>query len=87
MNEIDNDGRTPLSIAIGKGHLEIVKILVEGHADIHYCDAATGKTPLSEAEAGGHIEVIEYLQQEIDPVKYKNKTKNKNKKKKKKKNK
>jgi len=53
-------GYTPLYIAAQKGHLDVVKTLIEHGARV---DAATtdGATPLYIACQNGQIEVVKYL--------------------------
>ena len=55
-----NDGATPLFMACHKGHLKVVRLLIESGADK---DKATndGVTPLSVACQDGHLEVARLL--------------------------
>ena len=56
--DVRNDhDETPLMLAALRGQIELVKKLVERHADIN----KTGWTPLHYAATGGHVPVIEYL--------------------------
>lgn len=56
MNGADKYGWTPVYAAASKGHLEVVRLLVDQGANI---DAATnaGWTPVSAAALNGHLEV------------------------------
>ena len=45
MNKAKNDGWTPLCSTIEKGHLEIVKVLIAGGADVNET-VEDGTTPL-----------------------------------------
>lgn len=57
---IIGNNATPLLIASGSGHLDVVKLLVEAGAEV---DAMTdaGWTPLRAACAAGHAAVVKYL--------------------------
>lgn len=56
--EIRNDkDESPLMLAALKGHLALVKKLVERDADVN----KTGWTPLHYAASGGHLQVIDFL--------------------------
>jgi ankyrin repeat protein len=50
---------TPLHAAAGKGHLDIVKLLVKSGCAVN--KTALGETPLYRAVAGGYHDVVEYL--------------------------
>eukprot|EP00977_Amphora_coffeiformis_P021821 scaffold9946_cov188-Amphora_coffeaeformis.AAC.5 len=53
---------SPLHEASRKGHLPVVKYLVEeGGADVHATEQYAEATPLHEAVLGGHLDVLEYL--------------------------
>ncbi|KAF1325079.1 Tkl protein kinase, partial [Globisporangium splendens] len=51
---------TPLLLAVHKGHLEVVDLLVTHGADIDKCRAGHS-TPLIEAAEAGHFAVVQYL--------------------------
>ncbi|HWB11381.1 MAG TPA: ankyrin repeat domain-containing protein [Pirellulales bacterium] len=51
---------SPLHEAARGGHLHVVRVLLDHHADRHFRDAA-GKTPLETARDGGHASVVELL--------------------------
>lgn len=55
-------GRTVLEAAAGRGHVAIVKRLIDAEAEVDgYAPYGQGKTPLQAATEGGHREVIEIL--------------------------
>lgn len=60
VNRQDPDGRTVLSHACEKGHLEAVKVLVRNNADPEIVDA-WGNSALMYAAAEGHSHVVEFL--------------------------
>ena len=54
--------RTPLSLAAGAGHLEIVTFLVQNGAWVDpYDDYDTHNSPLSEAAGRGHLRIVQAL--------------------------
>ena len=54
----------PLHTACEKGRLEIVKLLVQGGADVDKCDGRYHRTPLAYACWGENMEVVVYLTKE-----------------------
>ena len=62
MNVKDNDGVTPLHHACGNGHVQAVRTLVEGKADVDAEDEQ-GTTPLHAAAFNNHVIVIQILLQ------------------------
>lgn len=60
VNRQDRDGRTVLSHACEKGHLEAVKILVRNNADPEIVDM-WGNSALMYAAVEGHSQVVEFL--------------------------
>eukprot|EP00435_Cladocopium_sp_Y103_P028497 s2_g7.t1 len=57
----DGDGYQALTWACIKGHLQIVKILLEAKASTAEAALSTGKTPLSLAAERGHMPVVQEL--------------------------
>jgi len=55
-----DDGDTPLIHASRMGIVEIVRMLLAAHADVH-ARMANGETALSEAIRAGHDEVVALL--------------------------
>jgi len=49
VNDKNGIGHTPLSIACKKGHLDVVKLLLQNKAEINEPDTDTGDTPLIQA--------------------------------------
>ncbi|CAM9257041.1 unnamed protein product, partial [Chrysoparadoxa australica] len=64
-------GDTALTVACARGHLEVVKVLVEGHADVNY-ETRVGKTPLMEAARHDQPHVIRFLLQNQAASSYRN---------------
>ena len=62
INDPDQDGRTPLHHAASKGHLEIVKLLLEHKADVNV-RTKEGYTPAFLAKGLGRQQVLDYLLQ------------------------
>jgi ankyrin repeat protein len=52
-------GTTPLHIAAGHGHFDIVKILVENGANVNVKDLM-GFTPLHSAIMGDHFAIVKF---------------------------
>lgn len=57
---INNEGETPLGIAVNHNNIKVVKALLEGGADVHSIDSH-GKTALHIAATNGHAEVAKLL--------------------------
>ena len=60
VNQLDNEGRTPLSWAARNGHIETVKALLKAGANVNQADRL-GETPLYWAALNGHIETVKAL--------------------------
>lgn len=60
VNRQDRDGRTMLSHACERGHLEAVKVLVRNNADPEMVDT-WGNSALMYAAVEGHAHVVEFL--------------------------
>lgn len=60
MNFPDHLGFTPLHVASLKGHLSLVKLLIQHDADVH-ASGGDGDTPLHDAVQNGHVDVVEFL--------------------------
>jgi ankyrin repeat protein len=56
----DNKGSTPLHLAAGRGHRDVVELLLANNADVN-AKANNGATPLDFAGGGGHKDVVELL--------------------------
>ena len=52
---------TPLCIAAQRGHLEVVRVLVESGANKDQGKTDDGATPLFVAAHEGHLEVVRFL--------------------------
>jgi ankyrin repeat protein len=60
---VDSSQETPLSTAADKGHLEVVKMLIEDgrvHNDVNRADCHD-ETALMKAFSGGHCEIVRLL--------------------------
>lgn len=57
----ENPGATILNIAAGHGHIELVQLLLDHHADIESRDPENEFTPLMNASTHGHTEVVKVL--------------------------
>ena len=64
MNKANDNGVTALYIASENGHIEVVKTLVEAHANLHNVDNL-GNTSLSVAQYHSHTQIVKYLENEI----------------------
>lgn len=60
-NCINQDRRTPLSIAASEGHVEVVKFLVSHGANVHHRDFRNNSA-LDDANREEHMDVILYLE-------------------------
>jgi hypothetical protein len=59
-SETDYEGRTPLHLAAGKGHLDCITLLVERGAEVNVKDN-DGQSPLLNALKGGHDKAVKIL--------------------------
>ena len=55
------DGVTPLHLAAGSGHLDIVKYLTLERLCDHLCTDIDNDTPLHVATMFGHLEVVQFF--------------------------
>ncbi len=60
INDLNEQGSTPLHSACFGGHLDVVKLLLEKGADVQAVNGG-GFTPLHLASYGGHRDVVQYL--------------------------
>ena len=61
VNEMMIVGMSPLQIASGAGHREIVELLIAEGADVEAKDSFIGRTALGHASMDGHKEIAELL--------------------------
>lgn len=61
VNLVNGDGATPLMLAAVTGHLPLVQLLVEKHADMDKQDSVHGWTALMQATYHGNKEIVKYL--------------------------
>jgi ankyrin repeat protein len=72
LNKAGDLGYTPLHVACMKGNVEMVKLLIDGGADIFAL--SEGDTPFATARLGGHDEICDLLgplmkqAQSLDPT-------------------
>jgi ankyrin repeat protein len=52
--------KSPLFVAVGYGHMDIVKYLLSFGADVNLCDS-DGHSPLFIASKEGHCDIVKYL--------------------------
>ena len=64
-NDADSDfpPLPPIIFAAGRGHLEMVRLLLEARADKNTRDPDDGRTALMAAAARGHLRVVNFLLQ------------------------
>jgi len=61
IDEPDEFSDTPLLLAVRKGHLQTVRLLIDKGANINYKNPSTGETPLIRAAKAGHEDVVKLL--------------------------
>jgi len=67
VNQLDEQGWTPLNWAAGKGNLAIVRLLVENGSDV--CKVGRDqRTPYMIALAAGRVEVARFLREAEDKI-------------------
>uniref|UniRef100_A0A1I7U3D9 BRCT domain-containing protein n=1 Tax=Caenorhabditis tropicalis TaxID=1561998 RepID=A0A1I7U3D9_9PELO len=76
VNEKDNEGKTPLYIAVEQNSLEAVKILVEAGAIINASCGSTFETTLHEAVRKKNLQMVDYLLSKGASMKIRNNFKN-----------
>ena len=62
----ESQGRTLLHSAAAKGHLELVKLIVQNSMTANNPEDVHGLTPLHFASQGGHLNVVKFLLQFLD---------------------
>lgn len=67
LNNVDNDGRTPLHAAVMAKELDVIKYFIQQGAKVTIKDKK-GNTPLDIAKEQKHPRLIEFLQSEMDSV-------------------
>jgi ankyrin repeat protein len=66
--EANDEGLTPLHLAVSKGYIEIVRIFVFANADVNVQDDS-GVTPIMRAAQNGHFEMVRILNEAIADLK------------------
>lgn len=61
VDDYDHEMKTPLIHACQKGHINIVKYLVENKANTNWKQDFNHRTPLSIAAENGHLDIVKYL--------------------------
>ena len=69
MEERDNEGNTPLALAVSKGHVDVVQYLLDQGADVNDDGCAKGKRTLLHIGVGfGHKEVVSVLLKNVKMI-------------------
>ena len=58
MDLEDLDGRSPLALAAGQGHCQVVSQLLAAGADVDHQDSLSHRTALMEAVMEGHADIV-----------------------------
>ena len=61
VNSKTRYGATALSYACDKGHVDVVKLLIERGADVNAADTFYGEVPLGWALSHDHVQVVKLL--------------------------
>ena len=61
LNKPIKDGRTPVSVAVGEGHVDVVQLLVSLGVEVNPPPDNWGDTPLSEAKREEYSDIVEIL--------------------------